>query len=439
MNNNVRKIDASGMIQYTSEFKSEAEELLSKYDSISRALDDTEGIKGYSQTALQQPRDEVAVIKQQLEDIVNGYFTYLQENVPNMEGLDSLGKSQLAGSLGNLAGDFKNKRSGASGGSGGSTGGSSQAPQQAQAPQVPTATPEKTTVEKAKSDDIDAKLKEIQEKMRQMKDDIRSKEYKNTTGLGDSSGWNKGLSSWENRSGSSNNGSSNGGSNTGRTSYTSDSGSSRANTYTPTTREVPSTGTNFGSGTSGLSSKGSDLGTTLSDKSGLERMSTSDNLENSSLESGEVIDEGDLTSVAPTDLSDDNLELGATDDSLVLEDKKGNNNLLKFAVIGGMLLGSGALAAGLATKQDEEELEEFIENIHENSEIELSEEEIEELKREIVPERVFRNCIYLQGLWVTADGDFTAFYYDNDIFFLGHAIMLSGNVNGELDCDGEVG
>ena len=378
MNNNVRKIDASGMIQYTSEFKSEAEELLSKYDSISRALDDTEGIKGYSQTALQQARDEVAVIKQQLEDIVNGYFSYLQENVPNMEGLDSLGKSQLAGSLGNLAGDFKNKRSGASGGSGGSSGGSSQAPQQAQAPQAPTATPEKTTVEKAKSDDIDAKLKEIQEKMRQMKDDIRNKEYKNTSGLGDSSGWNKGLSSWENRSGSSNNGSSNGGSNTGRTSYTSDSGSSRANTYTPTTREVPSTGTNFGSGTSGLSSKGSDLGTTLSDKSGLERMSTSDNLENSSLESGEVIDEGDLTSVAPTDLSDDNLELGATDDSLVLEDKKENNNLLKFAGIGGMLLGSGALAAGLATKQDEEELS-LEEQSGENTD-ELEDEYSQELK-----------------------------------------------------------
>lgn len=378
MNNNVRKIDASGMIQYTSEFKSEAEELLSKYDSISRALDDTEGIKGYSQTALQQARDEVAVIKQQLEDIVNGYFTYLQENVPNMEGLDSLGKSQLAGSLGNLAGDFKNKRSGASGGSGGSTGGSSQAPQQAQAPQVPTTAPEKTTVEKAKSDDIDAKLKEIQEKMRQMKDDIRNKELGNTTGLGNNASWNKGLSSWENRSGSSNNGSSNGGSNTGRTSYTSDSGSSRANTYTPTTREVPSTGTNFGSGTSGLSSKGSDLGTTLSDKSGLERMSTSDNLENSSLESGEVIDEGDLTSVAPTDLSDDNLELGATDDSLVLEDKKGNNNLLKFAGIGGMLLGSGALAAGLATKQDEEELS-LEEKSGENTD-ELEDEYSQELK-----------------------------------------------------------
>ncbi len=378
MNNNVRKIDASGMIQYTSEFKSEAEELLSKYDLISRALDDTEGIKGYSQTSLQKAKDEVDAIKQQLEAIVDGYFTYLQENVPNMEGLDSLGKSQLAGSLGNLAGDFKNKRSGSSGGSGGSSGGSSQAPQQAQAPQVPTATPEKTTVEKAKSDDIDAKLKEIQEKMRQMKDDIRNKEYKNTTGLGDSSGWNKGLSSWENRSGSSNNGSSNGGSNTGRTSYTSDSGSSRTNTYTPTTREVPSTGTNFGSGTSGLSSKGSDLGTTLSDKSGLERMSTSDNLENSSLESGEVIDEGDLTSVAPTDLSDDNLELGATDDSLVLEDKKGNNNLLKFAGIGGMLLGSGALAAGLATKQDEEELS-LEEQSGENTD-ELEDEYSQELK-----------------------------------------------------------
>ena len=376
MNNNVRKIDASGMIQYTSEFKSEAEELLSKYDLISRALDDTEGIKGYSQTSLQKAKDEVDAIKQQLEDIVNGYFTYLQENVPNMEGLDSLGKSQLAGSLGNLAGDFKNKRSGSSGGSGGSSGGSSQAPQQAQAPQVPTATPEKTTVEKAKSDDIDAKLKEIQEKMRQMKDDIRSKELGNTTGLGNNASWNKGLSSWG--SGSSNNGSSNGGSNTGRTSYTSDSGSSRANTYTPTTREVPSTGTNFGSGTSGLSSKGSDLGTTLSDKSGLERMSTSDNLENSSLESGEVIDEGDLTSVAPTDLSDDNLELGATDDSLVLEDKKGNNNLLKFAGIGGMLLGSGALAAGLATKQDEEELS-LEEQSGENTD-ELEDEYSQELK-----------------------------------------------------------
>ena len=378
MNNNVRKIDASGMIQYTSEFKSEAEELLSKYDSISRALDDTEGIKGYSQTSLQKAKDEVNAIKQQLEAIVDGYLMYLQENVPNMEGLDSLGKSQLAGSLGNLAGDFKNKRSGASGGSGGSTGGSSQAPQQAQAPQVPTAAPEKTTVEKAKSDDIDAKLKEIQEKMRQMKDDIRSKELGNTTGLGNNASWNKGTSSWENRSGSSNNGSSNGGSNTGRTSYTSDSGSSRANTYTPTTREVPSTGTNFGSGTSGLSSKGSDLGTTLSDKSGLERMSTSDNLENSSLESGEVIDEGDLTSVAPTDLSDDNLELGATDDSLVLEDKKGNNNLLKFAGIGGMLLGSGALAAGLATKQDEEELS-LEEQSGENTD-ELEDEYSQELK-----------------------------------------------------------
>ena len=376
MNNNVRKIDASGMIQYTSEFKSEAEELLSKYDSISRALDDTEGIKGYSQTSLQKAKDEVNAIKQQLEAIVDGYLMYLQENVPNMEGLDSLGKSQLAGSLGNLAGDFKNKRSGASGGSGGSTGGSSQAPQQAQAPQVPTATPEKTTVEKAKSDDIDAKLKEIQEKMRQMKDDIRNKELGNTTGLGNNASWNKGLSSWG--SGSSNNGSSNGGSNTGRTSYTSDSGSSRTNTYTPTTREVPSTGTNFGSGTSGLSSKGSDLGTTLSDKSGLERMSTSDNLENSSLESGEVIDEGDLTSVAPTDLSDDNLELGATDDSLVLEDKKGNNNLLKFAGIGGMLLGSGALAAGLATKQDEEELS-LEEQSGENTD-ELEDEYSQELK-----------------------------------------------------------
>ena len=375
MSVNETYIDEQGMESFYRDFNSRGEEMLEKYDFLQKVLQDSDGVKGAAETELDKASAKISDIRQRLEDILLRYNDCMADTIKSIPGIDSLSASRMKSELDNLSSGIKN-RAGRGGGSGGSTGGSSQAPQQAQAPQVPTATPEKTTVEKAKSDDIDAKLKEIQEKMRQMKDDIRSKELGNTTGLGNNASWNKGTSSWG--SGSSNNGSSNGGSNTGRTSYTSDSGSSRINTYTPTTREVPSTGTNFGSGTSGLSSKGSDLGTTLSDKSGLERMSTSDNLENSSLESGEVIDEGDLTSVAPTDLSDDNLELGATDDSLVLEDKKGNNNLLKFAGIGGMLLGSGALAAGLATKQDEEELS-LEEKSGENTD-ELEDEYSQELK-----------------------------------------------------------
>lgn len=375
MSVNETYIDEQGMESFYRDFNSKGEETLEKYDFLQKVLQDSDGVKGATKTALDNASTKISDIRQRLEDILLNYNDCMSDTIKSIPGIDSLSASRMKSELDNLSSGIKN-RAGRGGGSGGSSGGSSQAPQQAPAAPTPTATPEKTTVEKAKSDDIDAKLKEIQEKMRQMKDDIRSKELGNTTGLGNNASWNKGTSSWG--SGSSNNGSSNGGSNTGRTSYTSDSGSSRTNTYTPTTREVPSTGTNFGSGTSGLSSKGSDLGTTLSDKSGLERMSTSDNLENSSLESGEVIDEGDLTSVAPTDLSDDNLELGATDDSLVLEDKKGNNNLLKFAGIGGMLLGSGALAAGLATKQDEEELS-LEEKSGENTD-ELEDEYSQELK-----------------------------------------------------------
>lgn len=374
MSVNETYIDEQGMESFYRDFNSKGEETLEKYDFLQKVLQDSDGVKGATKTALDNASTKISDIRQRLEDILLNYNDCMSDTIKSIPGIDSLSASRMKSELDNLSSGIKNRAG--RGGSGGSSGGSSQAPQQAQVPQVPTAAPEKTTVEKAKSDDIDAKLKEIQEKMRQMKDDIRSKELGNTTGLGNNASWNKGTSSWG--SGSSNNGSSNGGSNTGRTSYTSDSGSSRTNTYTPTTREVPSTGTNFGSGTSGLSSKGSDLGTTLSDKSGLERMSTSDNLENSSLESGEVIDEGDLTSVAPTDLSDDNLELGATDESLVLEDKKGNNNLLKFAGIGGMLLGSGALAAGLATKQDEEELS-LEEQSGENTD-ELEDEYSQELK-----------------------------------------------------------
>jgi hypothetical protein len=107
-------------------------------------------------------------------------------------------------------------------------------------------------------------------------------------------------------------------------------------------------------------------------------MSTGTEAETPNLEDGEVIEEGNLTDVSPTDLSDENLELGATDDTLVSEDKSGSNNLLKFAGIGGMLLGSGALAAGLATKKDEEELS--TEETTEEASDELEDEYSQELK-----------------------------------------------------------
>ena len=81
----------------------------------------------------------------------------------------------------------------------------------------------------------------------------------------------------------------------------------------------------------------------------------------------------------------------------------------------------------------------MIEILEKNSNSKFTKKEKEELKELKVSKEVFKNGIYLEGVRITSDGDFTVFYYDNDIFFLGHAIMLSGNINGELNCDGEVG
>ena len=445
--NGERRIDVNGMTQYTSDFKSQAEELLTKYDSISRALDDTSGIKGHSEAALHQAKEEVASIKAQLEGIVNGYFNYLQENVPNIEGLDKDGQAQLASNLDNLSKDFKNKRSGGGGGSsggssggsgsggtgggssGGATGGSGSTPSGGSSANPSTQTTNPTNPNEngnnglnpfkpnndssknktggdatTRSNDIDAKIKEIQDKMRQMQDDIRKKQQKGDTGLTGKQGiqgtqgkqGSQGLQGFQGRQGSqglqgsqgqsgrdgtsfstggSRFGGTGGGSTGGGSSF---GGSSQIPSYTPSTGSIPSTGTNFGTNGngSGTTGTGSDLGTTSRDKDDLGKMSTGNEEENPNLENGEVIEEGKLSDVAPSDdLSDGNLELGATDDNLVPEDKKGNNNLLKFAGIGGMLLGSGALAAGLATKKDEEEL-----SAEEETGDELEDEYSQELK-----------------------------------------------------------
>ena len=375
--NGERRIDVNGMTQYTSDFKSQAEELLTKYDSISRALDDTSGIKGHSEAALHQAKEEVASIKAQLEGIVNGYFNYLQENVPNIEGLDKDGHTQTTSPTNpnengnNGLNPFKPNNDSSKNKTGGDA----------------------TT----KSNDIDAKIKEIQDKMRQMQDDIRKKQQKGDTGLTGKQGIQgtqgkqgaQGLQGYQGRQGSqgqsgrdgtsfSTGGSrfgGTGGLNGGGSSF---GGSSQSPSYTPSTGSIPSTGTNFGTNGSGsgTTGTGSDLGTTSRDKDDLGKMSTGNEEENPNLENGEVIEEGKLSDVAPSDdLSDGNLELGATDDNLVPEDKKGNNNLLKFAGIGGMLLGSGALAAGLATKKDEEEL-----SAEEETGDELEDEYSQELK-----------------------------------------------------------
>lgn len=427
--NGERRIDVNGMTQYTSDFKSQAEELLTKYDSISRALDDTSGIKGHSEAALHQAKEEVASIKAQLEGIVNGYFNYLQENVPNIEGLDKDGQAQLASNLDNLSKDFKNKRSGGGGGSsggsgsggmsggssggstgGGSTGGAATTPSGGSSANPSTQTTSPTNPNEngnnglnpfkpnndssknktggdatTKSNDIDAKIKEIQDKMRQMQDDIRKKQQKGDTGLTGKQGiqGTQGKQGAQGQSGRDGTSFSTGGSRFGGTGGlngggSSFGGSSQSPSYTPSTGSIPSTGTNFGTNGSGsgTTETGSDLGTTSRDKDDLGKMSTGNEEENPNLENGEVIEEGKLSDVAPSDdLSDGNLELGATDDNLVPEDKKGNNNLLKFAGIGGMLLGSGALAAGLATKKDEEEL-----SAEEETGDELEDEYSQELK-----------------------------------------------------------
>ena len=39
---------------------------------------------------------------------------------------------------------------------------------------------------------------------------------------------------------------------------------------------------------------------------------------------------------------------------------------------------------------------------------------------------------------ITSDGDFTVFYYDDEVFFAGHGIELMGNVSGEFTSEADI-
>ena len=440
MNQGESYIEKEGINNYSKQFNEQGMNLLEKYDKMAATLNNSSGIKGVTKESLNEASAKVNEIRSKLEGILLKYNAYMGEAVEGMAGVDAEGVADLKSNLDNMSSAVKNRSGrgdgGSSGGSGGmsggfsggsiggsSTGGSGSTPSGGSSanPSTQTTNPTKPTEAEnnglnpfkpnndssknktggdatKKSNDIDAKIKEIQDKMRQMQDDIRKKQQKGDTGLTGKQGiqgtqgkqGSQGLQGFQGRQGSqgqsgrdgtsfstggSRFGGTGGGLNGGGSSF---GGSSQIPSYTPSTGSIPSTGTNFGTNGSGSGSTGtgSDLGTTSRDKDDLGKMSTGNEEENPNLENGEVIEEGKLSDVAPSDdLSDGNLELGATDDNLVPEDKKGNNNLLKFAGIGGMLLGSGALAAGLATKKDEEEL-----SAEEETGDELEDEYSQELK-----------------------------------------------------------
>lgn len=439
MNQGESYIEREGINNYSKQFNEQGMNLLEKYDKMAATLNNSSGIQGVTKESLNEASAKVNEIRSKLEGILLKYNAYMGKAVEGMAGVDAEGVADLKSNLDNMSSAVKNRSGrgggGSSGGSGGmsggssggstgggSTGGSATTPSGGSSANPSTQTTNPTNPNEngnnglnpfkpnndssknktggdatTKSNDIDAKIKEIQDKMRQMQDDIRKKQQKGDTGLTGKQGIQgtqgkqgaQGLQGYQGRQGSqgqsgrdgtsfSTGGSrfgGTGGLNGGGSSF---GGSSQSPSYTPSTGSIPSTGTNFGTNGSGsgTTGTGSDLGTTSRDKDDLGKMSTGNEEENPNLENGEVIEEGKLSDVAPSDdLSDGNLELGATDDNLVPEDKKGNNNLLKFAGIGGMLLGSGALAAGLATKKDEEEL-----SAEEETGDELEDEYSQELK-----------------------------------------------------------
>ena len=81
---------------------------------------------------------------------------------------------------------------------------------------------------------------------------------------------------------------------------------------------------------------------------------------------------------------------------------------------------------------DEEDVDEMIEILEKNSNSKFTKKEKEELKELKVSKEVFKNGIYLEGVRITSDGDFTVYYYDDEVFFAGHGIELMGNVSGEF-------
>ena len=87
---------------------------------------------------------------------------------------------------------------------------------------------------------------------------------------------------------------------------------------------------------------------------------------------------------------------------------------------------------------NEEDLDEMIAVLEKNSNSKFTEKEKEELKEQKVSKEVFKNGIYLEGVQITSDGDFTVYYYDDEVFFAGHGIELMGNINGEFRGEADI-
>ena len=90
------------------------------------------------------------------------------------------------------------------------------------------------------------------------------------------------------------------------------------------------------------------------------------------------------------------------------------------------------LAEDWFSSVDEEDVDEMIEILEKNSNSKFTKKEKEELKELKVSKEVFKNGIYLEGMRITSNGDFSVYYYDNEVFFAGHGIELMGNVSGEF-------
>ena len=87
---------------------------------------------------------------------------------------------------------------------------------------------------------------------------------------------------------------------------------------------------------------------------------------------------------------------------------------------------------------NEEDLDEMITVLEKNLNSKFTEKEKEELKKQKVSKEVFKNGIYLEWVDITSDGDFTVFYYDDEVFFAGHGIDLMGNVSGEFTSEADI-
>jgi len=96
------------------------------------------------------------------------------------------------------------------------------------------------------------------------------------------------------------------------------------------------------------------------------------------------------------------------------------------------------LAEDWFSSVDEEDVDEMIEILEKNSNSKFTEKEKEELKEQKVSKEVFKNGIYLESLNITSNGDFTVYYYDDEVFFAGHWIDLMGNVSGEFTSEADI-